>query len=122
MTHMLVASGTSVRAATCGHAVDAGRRVLEVLDDAGQPVGHGDGRLRRPGAVGVQPQRQVGERVAQRLDRGALLVGRQHPALELERAEAPAVDHPPGLRDELRPGSSASPHVVARRPGWPAHL
>ena len=31
----------------------------------------------------------------------ALLLGRQHAALELERTEAPAVHHPPGLGDQL---------------------
>jgi len=54
----------------------------------------------------------TGEGVVKRLDRGALLLRGKHPALELERAEAPSVDHGPCLRDDGVRSERLAPRVV----------
>ena len=83
-----------------GHPVEAGCRILQVLEDAGEARRHLDRRLRRPRGVGVQPQRMVGKRRAQRLDGRHLLLGGEHAALEFDCGEAVFVDDALGLRDD----------------------
>ena len=63
-THMLVANGMLACSATSRHALDAGRGVLQVFQDAVEfRATRMDGRD-RPGAVRVEPQRMAGERSA----------------------------------------------------------
>src|SRR3712207_8259488 len=54
-------------------------------------------------------------RSAQRRDRGDLLLGRQHAALELDRGEAEVVDHAPGLPDQAVGIEGGTPLVVRAR-------
>ncbi len=108
---MLVASGIGTSRATCGHAVDAGRGVFEIFEDAVEFAADVDRGLDGPGGVRVQPQWMRRERLAQRPDRGDLLIGRQDAALELDRAEAVLGDEAPGLLDDGRGVQRGAPAV-----------
>ena len=81
LRHDLAAGEAALGAA---RVLGVGQRVLEVAADA-------DGLGERPGAVGVEGDARLREALRQRLDRGGLLVGRQHAALELEILETEAL-------------------------------
>ncbi|CAM5657484.1 hypothetical protein SCANM63S_06219 [Streptomyces canarius] len=80
-----------------GHAGRAQRRVLQVLQHVAEFLRDLQRSLHRPGAVGVEPQRVSGEGRGEGADGGDLLVGREHPTLELERAEAVPLPEPARL-------------------------
>ena len=77
----------------------------------GQPGCDLDRRLRGPCGVRIQAQRMVRERGVQRLDRGHLLLGREHPTLEFDCGETVFGDHPLGLRDDARRVQRLAPGV-----------
>ena len=95
-------------------------RAMPAMPPAPGPPGT-RGRRRAPGrpaarsprvqaAFGSSRSGWSGERLAQRADRGDLLVGREHAALELDRAEAVAGRSCGRACATTPAGSSASPH------------
>ncbi len=113
---MLVASGIGAWRATSAMPSMPGVGSSRYSSTPSSCAGDLDRGVRGPGRVRVEPQRKTGEGVAQRADRLDLLLGREHPALELERGEAVAVDEPPGLGDDRRPGRAPRPSRRRRRP------
>ena len=99
-----------------GHAGDARRRVLEVLDDPLQPIRHLE-RGRRASTRRWDRAAAAGRGTPSRSASIAShsCVGRQHAALELERAEPPAVDHPACLG--RRAARESAPRPRRRRGG-----
>ena len=83
-----------------GHPVEPGCGIFEIFDDAVELGGYPDGCVDSPGGVGIQPQRQLRERLPERLDSGDLLVGRKDAALDLDCPEAVLVDHLSGLTNQ----------------------
>ena len=95
--------------------------VFQVLEHAGQLLTDLDGRARRPGAVGVEPQRQVRELDVQGADDLDVAFRGEKAALQFDGRKAVFVDHPAGLGDDAG-GVERLPPFVGTAPGWPAHL
>ena len=108
---MLVASGIGACWATSAIPSISGVGSSRYSRMPGEARRHLDRGLRGPRGVGIEPQRMVGERRVQRLDRVHLLLGREHAALEFDCGEAVFDDHALGLGDDARRVQRLAPRV-----------